>query len=147
MIGWTSNNFINEMKEQNLYDELACYTLAHRSPYFIHQHIVDAFASQYANDKTKLITIYFALVGLYLYVEKGYTGREIQLEHIRLSNRNKEFLPFLLPENRGTFTIEDVIKKEDGIERDRAIEIWCISVWKAYEPCKSFIIDYLEKNS
>ena len=33
-----------------------------------------------------------------------------------LSNRNKEFLPFLLPENRGTFTIEDVIKKEDGIE-------------------------------
>ena len=147
MIGWTPNNFTNEMKEQNLYAELAFYTLAHRSPYFIHQHIVDAFAAQYANDKTKLITIYFALVGLYLYVEKGYTGREIQLEHIRLSNQKKEFLPFLLPENRGIFTIEDVIKKEHGVERDRAIEIWCKSVWKAYEPCKSFIIDYLDKNS
>ena len=53
MIGWTPNNFINEMKELNLYDELAFYTLAHRSPYFIHQHIVDAFAAQYANDKNK----------------------------------------------------------------------------------------------
>ena len=69
MNGWTLYKFINEMKEQNLYDELAFYTLAHQSPYFIHQHIADAFAAQYANDKTKLITIYFALVGLYLFVE------------------------------------------------------------------------------
>jgi len=63
------------------------------------------------------------------------------------SNQKKEFLPFLLPENRGTFTIEDVIKKEPGIERDQAIEIWFKSVWKAHESCKSFIIDYLDKNS
>lgn len=47
-------------------------------------------------------------------------------------NQKKEFLPFLLPENRGTFTFEDVIKKEHGIERDQTIEIWCKSVWKAY---------------
>lgn len=133
------------MNKQDLYNELAVYTLAHPSPNFIHQHIVDAFAAQYANEKTKWITIYFALIGLYLYVEKSYTGKEIQLEHIRLSNKKKEFLPFTLPKNRGNFTIEDVLKKEQGIERDKAIEIWCKEIWEAYESCKSFIIQYLEK--
>lgn len=77
----------------------------------------------------------------------GWTPNNFIYEMKEQLNQKKEFLPFLLPENRGTFTIEDVIKKEDGIERDQAIEIWCKSVWKAYEPCKSFIIDYLEKNS
>lgn len=77
----------------------------------------------------------------------GWTLYKFINEMKEQSNQKKEFIPFLLPENRGTFTIDDVIKKEPGIERDQAIEIWCKSVWKAYESCKSFIIDYLEKNS
>ncbi len=132
------------MDKQELYNQLAFYTLAHPSPNFIHQHVVDAFAAQNANEKTKWITIYFALIGLYLYVEKGYTGKEVQLEHIRLSNRKKEFSPFVLPENRESFTIEDVLTKEQGREKDQAIEIWCKAVWEAYASCKSYILDYLE---
>lgn len=133
------------MDKQALYNELAFYTLAHPGAEFIHQHVVDAFAAQNANENTKWITIYFALVGLYLFVEKGYSGKEVQLEHIRLSRQKKEFLPFELPQHRGNFTIEDVLLKQQGIERDQAIEIWCKEVWGAYAPCKSYILEYLEK--
>jgi hypothetical protein len=35
--------------EQDLYNELAFYTLALGDPAFIHQNIVDAFAAQHAD--------------------------------------------------------------------------------------------------
>jgi uncharacterized protein DUF5946 len=60
---------------------LSAYTLTHSDPAFIHQHVVDAFAAQSADDTTKPITLTFALVGLYLHVEKGRTGRRVQLVH------------------------------------------------------------------
>jgi regulation of enolase protein 1 (concanavalin A-like superfamily) len=62
-----------EMDQKTAYSELAYYTFAHENPnYFIHQHIVDAFTAQLANENTKPIAIIFALVGLFLFVEKGY---------------------------------------------------------------------------
>jgi hypothetical protein len=36
--------------DQDLYHELSYYTLAHPDPSFIHQHIVDAYAAQHADD-------------------------------------------------------------------------------------------------
>jgi hypothetical protein len=60
--------------EQEKYYELSYYTLAHDDPRFIHQHIVDAFAAQTANQDTNPIKVAFALIGLYLYLERDYTG-------------------------------------------------------------------------
>lgn len=57
--------------EQEHYNELAFYSLAHSDPGFIHQNIVDAFAAQTATEQDKPIKITFALLGLYLCVEKG----------------------------------------------------------------------------
>jgi len=54
--------------EQELYNELCFYTLNHGDASFIHQHIVDAFATQNAKDGDKPIKIFFALVGLFLHV-------------------------------------------------------------------------------
>jgi Family of unknown function (DUF5946) len=59
----------------DLYHELSCYTLAHRDPSFIHQYIVDAYTAQHANETTKPIAVVFALIGLYLHIEKNFTGR------------------------------------------------------------------------
>jgi hypothetical protein len=41
--------------EQQAYDELQCYTLGHSDPGFIHQHVVDAWAAQHADERTKPI--------------------------------------------------------------------------------------------
>ena len=56
------------------YDELASYTLIHGDPAFIHQHVVDAFGAQHATDHSKPIGVAFALIGLYLHVERGRSG-------------------------------------------------------------------------
>ena len=134
------------MQDQALYHELALYTLAHPSPRFIHQHVVDAFSAQQADEQTKWITLYFALVGLYLFVEKHYTGKQIQEEHIRLSNRPKEFIPFPLPLFRGHVTIQDVLAQDPGAERDQAIEDWCDSVWQAYGATRFLIVEYVDNS-
>jgi hypothetical protein len=65
------NDYEAELRQ---YHELRAYSLAHRDPNFLHQHVVDAFAAQCANERTKPITLTFALVGLYLHVEKKQTG-------------------------------------------------------------------------
>lgn len=117
---------------QEDYNKLCYYTLSRQSPSFIHQHIVDAFAAQNADELTKPITLTFALIGLYLHIEKGYTGREVQKAHMRLARHRKQLSLFNLPEERGNITAKDVINVPEGNKRDKMIDNWCISVWKAY---------------
>ena len=120
--------------------ELSYYTLAHRDPTFIHQNVVDAFAAQTADANTKPIKITFALIGLYLTVEKGFTGRQVQLAHIQMGKTHKAWPSFDLPRDRGDITVFDVLKAEPGAERDAMIHSWCESVWKAYSASRDKIV-------
>lgn len=61
--------------ECDAYNELQCYTLGQGDLAFIHQHVVDSWTAQHADEQTKPISLTFALVGLYLHVEKGFSGR------------------------------------------------------------------------
>ena len=117
---------------QAAYDELASYTLTHGDPAFIHQHVVDAFAAQHATATTKPITVAFALIGLYLHVERGFTGRQVQRAHMMLARRSRSWPIFPLPETRGTLTAAEVLAAPAGPARDRAISEWCAAVWSAY---------------
>ncbi len=120
--------------ETTLFHQLSFYTLAHPDPvYFIHQHAVDAFAVQTADENTKSIKLTFGLIGLYLFLEKRYTGKQVQNAHVKLS-QNKKVWPLLaLPKHRGTITVSDVLQAEEGEPRDQMIKTWCESVWAAYE--------------
>jgi hypothetical protein len=75
---------VSAATDLDAFHTLAFYTLAHPDPAFIHQHAVDAFAAQSADEETRPITLVFALVGLYLLMEKGYSGREVQRAHMRM---------------------------------------------------------------
>jgi hypothetical protein len=123
---------INDDLEQ--YNELSYYTLGHPDKkYFIHQHLVDAYTAQKADENTKPIAITFALVGLYLYVEKNYSGKQVQIAHVRMSKYKKVWSDIKLPEKRGDITISKVLNTTPGTERDLMIKRWCISVWQAFE--------------
>lgn len=117
---------------QAAYDELANYTLTHGGAEFIHQHVVDAFAAQHATEATKPITLAFALIGLYLHVERGFTGRQVQRAHAVLAGRSRSWPAFPLPDDRGSITAADVLAAPAGPDRDRAIDAWCAAVWSAY---------------
>ena len=130
--------------EQEAYDELCCYTLTRGDTLFIHQHAVDAFAAQCADERTKPITLTFALIGLYLQLEKNFSGREVQLAHMRLAKHKKRWPTFNQPQHRGNFTIHDVISAPEGYERDQAIRRWCASVWKAYHESHQKVKDLVK---
>jgi hypothetical protein len=120
--------------ETVLFHQLSFYTLAHPDPvYFIHQHAVDAFAAQTADENTKSIKLTFGLIGLYLFLEKRYTGKQVQNAHIKLSQNKKVWPSLALPKHRGNITVSDVLQAEEGEPRDLMIKKWCESVWAAYE--------------
>lgn len=118
--------------DQEIYDELSLYTLQHKDPSFIHQNIVDAYAAQHADELTKPLKLSFALLGLFLYLERGYTGKEVQLAHMEMAKEKKQWPVFVLPEQHGDITVADVLRAEPGTARDAMIHAWCESVWNAW---------------
>ena len=132
------------ISEQDAYHELSAYTLTHGDVAFIHQHVVDAHAAQRADASTKRITLSFALAGLYLHVEKQWSGRQVQLAHMKMARRKREWPVFELPSNRGSVTAAHVLSHPAGPERDKAIDDWCASVWAAFRDNRAAVIVLLE---
>lgn len=114
------------------YDELCCYTLMHGDPRFIHQHVVDVFIAQNADQNTKHIGLAFALIGLYLHVEKQFSGKEVQRAHMLLAQPKRDWPAFPLPDDRGSITEDEVLACPAGPARDQAIDDWCRAVWTAF---------------
>ena len=127
------------------YEELAFYTLAHGDPAFIHQHVVDAWMLQTADETTKPIGVTFALAGLFLHVEKHFTGRQVQLAHMKMAKRKREWPKFVLPAHRGSMTAADVLKTQPGPERDKAIYAWAAAVWDAYRSNRDALVGLLRE--
>jgi hypothetical protein len=133
------------MTDEESYNELAYYTLSHSDPSFIHQHVVDAYAAHCASEKAKAIQVVFALVGLYLYVEKGFTGRQVQKAHMQLAKRSKSWVRPPLPRSRGAIAISDVMAAPAGRQRDLLIREWCISVWNTWSKERDQIVTLVKK--
>lgn len=132
------------LNDQEQFHELSFYTLAHpNAAYFIHQHVVDAYAAQMADEQTKSIKITFALVGLCLFIERGFTGREIQLAHMKMTQKKQLWPTFDLPVNRGNISISDVLRAEEGAKRDDQIKEWCRSIWDTYEQNHHIVRDLI----
>lgn len=131
--------------DQDLVNELFYYTLGHGDPAFIHQHAVDAIAAQTATADDKPIKLLFALIGLYLHVERGFTGKQVQLAHMKLGKYRQAWPVLPLPEDRGTVTIADVLAAEPGPQRDEVIHQWCVSVWEPFASNRPTIVELLEE--
>jgi Family of unknown function (DUF5946) len=131
--------------EQDLYDELRCYTLTLRDPAFIHQHVVDAFTAQRADAHTRPIALTFALVGLYLLIEGHFSGRQVQRVHGELASRKESWPAWVLPAARGAITVADVMAAPEGRRRDEAIHAWCTSVWEAFRGNQPAVVALLRQ--
>jgi hypothetical protein len=137
----------NVMKQdEDAYHQLCAYTLTRGDAAFIHQHVVDAYAAQHANERTKPITITFALIGLYLLAEHGTSGRQVQRVHMQLGRQKHGWPVFGLPKDRGAMTAIDVLGAPVGSERDRAIHDWCRSVWTAFSTNRDTVAQLLKQH-
>ena len=125
------------------YDQLYAYTMGR--PGFILQHVVDAHGAQTATAESKPMGIVFALVGLYLHVEKHFSGRQVQNVHTQLATRKRAWPVVDLPSARGDLTVADVLAAPAGRERDLAIDAWCVSVWNAFHASRPHILSLLQE--
>jgi hypothetical protein len=131
------------MTETDAYCELYVYTMGR--PAFILQHVVDANLAQTASAASKPIGVIFALAGLYLHLERGFTGTQVQRAHTTLATRKRQWPPIQLPERRGAITPRDVMAAPAGPERDAAIDRWCQSVWNEFQDSRDIIVGLLQE--
>jgi hypothetical protein len=132
---------------RDLYDNLAFYTLSTGDDFFIHQLIVDAYGVQHAHGGSKPIAVAFALIGLYLFAQMHYTGREVQRVHMRLGEQKQDYPAFMLPKSRGPITAAHVLEAPEGLERDRRIKEWAKSTWEAFIGNQPQVVEVLIKNN
>ena len=128
------------------YAELAAYTLTRGDAAFLHQHVVDAYAVQTASPADDAIRTVQALVGLYLHVDHGLTGRQIQRVHQLVANRRPTWPALELPADRGPMSVRDVVAEPPGEGRDRAIEAWAASVWRSCSDLRDALAAFLAAN-
>jgi hypothetical protein len=114
------------------YSNLLCYTVSKQDLEFIHQHAVDAYAAQHAGGTTRNITVAFGLIGLYLALEKGYTGKQVQREHMRIARVRKNWPCLEPPRTPASLTVMDVLNAVNGPEKDALIRQWMAAVWESW---------------
>lgn len=134
---------MNEDTLRAAFDEVYVYSMGR--PEFILQHVVDAFAVQTFSKESKPISLVFGLLGLYLHVEKQFSGRQVQKVHMQLGRAKREWPPIHVPQSRGAITVADVLAASAGPERDLAIENWCSSVWTAFNSNRQTIVSLLRE--
>lgn len=134
--------------ELELFHELSFYTMAHpNQAYFIHQHVVDAYAVQHLTEDSKIIKATYGLLGLCLYLEYGFTGKEVQNVHVKLSYDKSDWPNILYPLEPISFSIQNILDAPEGEERDRKIREWCEAVWKANEINQEPVRVWLKKRN
>ncbi len=120
---------------RKLYDELSAFTLSIGDIGFIHQLVVDAYAAQHSGPNVKSITTAFALIGLYLTFERGFTGKQVQQAHMILAKVRRQWPRFDPPKEKGgLLTVHDVLKDLTKENYDMQIKAWGKSVWLSWRP-------------
>jgi hypothetical protein len=126
-----------------LYHEVLYATLALQDPEFTHQVAIDAYAAQHAGPHVKPITVAFALVGLYLVWERGFTGRQVQRVHTALAPKTKAWPRFSAPDACPWLTVQHPAASPDE-RRVEAIREWSHSVWQVWKPEEERIASLLQ---
>lgn len=91
------------------------------------------------------ITAVFALIGLYLAVERGYTGREVQLAHMKIARRRRDWPRLEPPEGRGDLTVMDILLAATDAEKEEALMRPTASVRQTREDRHRWVRETTEK--
>jgi hypothetical protein len=114
------------------YGHLAAWTLSLGDPAFAHQHVVDCYAAQHIGPESKPIVAVFALVGIFLALEHGATGRQAQLAHMKLGRKHQDWPRLEQKTHSFDLTVEDILKVQGGPARSLALKSWMECVWSAW---------------
>ena len=128
-----------------MFHDLSCWTLVRHDGRFIHQHAIDAYEVQHAGGRTRPITVMFGLIGLYLALEKGYSGRQVQLAHMKIGKTRRNWPILEPPSQPAELTVMDVLRAETDEEKEKMLMRWASSVWMIWEPRHRFVREITKK--
>ncbi len=97
-----------------------------------HQLLADTYAAQHAGERTPAIGTAFALIGLHLALEFGWTGLEVRDAHQRLAAGYREWPAFQAPDRRGELTVLDLALAGTPEEHVQGLRALAAAVWGAW---------------
>ena len=139
----SSKNYNASAMCEELFNELSGHTLSMVYTNFIHQYVVDAYGAQHAGPPTKNIRVIFSLIGLCLAVEHNYTGRQVQLVHMKIPKQNWPALE--PPAEQATVTVADVLNCDGEEGKVSMIKTWAASVWESWRKHQGYIREITAK--
>jgi hypothetical protein len=98
-----------------------------------HQLLVDTYAAQHAGDPTTRIATAFALIGLYLTLEHGWSGIEVRDAHQLLAGRYRDWPGFEAPRAPASITVQDLVLTGSPDEYVEVLHRWAQAVWASWE--------------
>ena len=104
-----------------------------------HQLTVDAYGAQHAGAPTPPISTAFALLGLHLALDEGWSGTAVRAAHQALARRHRSWPVFRAPAEPGSLTIADVAASTSPAEHAERVQAWAASVWEAWRPAHDAI--------
>ncbi len=99
-----------------------------------HQLGTDTYAAQHVGPRMRPITLWFALVGLHLALDRGLTGPQVRDAHQYLSSRGGDWPRFAAPDSPGSLTAHDVPRDLDGGALSAGLVAWAEAVWQVWQP-------------
>jgi len=119
--------------------ELSAYHLSILDITFIHQLVTDVYGAQHSGGITKNITTAFSLIGLYLTLEQGYSGWQVQQAHMELAAQRKEWPRLEPPSQMGRLNVLDVLLADEGSERQEQLWEWAREVWQSWQQSHEWV--------
>jgi hypothetical protein len=133
--GWTARgDGYNASPEcRAVQGEVAGYTAAHIGLLENwHQMCVDAYLCQHVGPGTKAISICFGLNGLYMMLERGFTGLQARAAHGYQAENFTAWPRFEPPPDVGPLTAVDVALAGSPEEHVDLVRRWGRQVWDAW---------------
>jgi hypothetical protein len=109
----------------------------------LHQLTVDTYGAQHAGRSAVRIGVAFALIGLRLSLDEGWSGEEVRDAHQYLAANFKEWPEFAPPAERTWMTVYDVALATSPDEHARLVHHWAAEVWAAWEQVREDVVALL----
>ena len=98
----------------------------------LHQLTQDAYTGQHAGPRVPAIGIAFALIGLHLALDSGWSGNEVRAAHQYLAARHKVWPGFEPPSAPAALTVSHVAGSPTPEEHASRVRAWASSVWESW---------------
>lgn len=127
-----------------LYGEVAAHEAVHVVVLgLLHQLTVDTYGAQHAGGSAARIGVAFALIGLRLSLDEGWSGGEVRDAHQHLAANFRDRPEFAPPVERTWMTVYDVALATSPDEHARLVRRWAAEVWAAWEQVREDVVALL----